>query len=216
MHSSASPVNHHLSSEKAVWGVQFSTNLLPSSNFNTNLLCKGGNRLCGMIPPRDWFYHIFNIVLHKQSLWCIQHTQVFKALVLNIIIHLPWNIYCLIQRLRYISEFFKCIFSLNGSCLKILFLLKCPTIAITLFRTTRCDVRDTAQGTSKTALCRKCITGVLLKGLVRVIAVKCTTSFLWGLLQTVDVAGLVSFTGRKPWTWHSLLKVYWFIHALSW
>lgn len=111
---------------------------------------------------------------------------------------------------------FKCIFSLNGSCLKILFLLKCPTIDITLFRTTRCDVRDTAQGTSKTALCRKCITGVLLKGLVRVIAVKCTTNFLWGLLQTVDIAGLVSFTGRKPWTWHSLLKVYWFIHALSW
>lgn len=41
-------VSYCLHSEKAVLGALFSTNLMPSSNFNRNLLWKRGNMACGM------------------------------------------------------------------------------------------------------------------------------------------------------------------------
>lgn len=63
-------VSYCLHSEKAVFGALFSTNLMPSSNFNRNLLWKCGNMACGM-NTRNWLEAVpwacLDCSSHKES-----------------------------------------------------------------------------------------------------------------------------------------------------
>lgn len=109
---------------------------------------------------------------------------------------------------------FKHIFSLNGFCLQNPYFLKCPTPNITLFRTTRCGAGDIAQGTSQTALYKNAFLVYPERFSEGDTCEMCNQLPLRTFSDCCDCR-VASFMGRKPWPWHSLVEMNWFIHALS-